>query len=258
VHPLLTVVEWHGVARPIGSYGALLALAFVCGSALSVRTAELRGLDVGAVISALAGAIGAGCAGAYLCSVIVLWPQLGSLRAAIAQPGIVFYGGLVAGGLAFTGLARSSGLPALTALDCALPGLPVAHALGRLGCWFGGCCYGAISDLPWAVAYPDGHPAALPRHPWPLYEASALLLLAAVFWPQARFASWPGRRAAGYLVSYAALRLALEPLRGDPERGVFLHGGCSVSQVVSLLLLMAALAFLARPRPLQAWARADR
>jgi phosphatidylglycerol:prolipoprotein diacylglycerol transferase len=256
VHPVLTIVEWHGIARPIGSYGVLLALALVCGSALTVRAAQQRGLDAGAVISALAAAIGAGCAGAYACSVLVLWPQLGSLSAAIAQPGIVFYGGLIAGGLAFALCARGFGLPVGETLDSALPALPVAHALGRVGCWFGGCCYGAVSDLPWAIAYPDGHPAALPRHPWPLYEAAALLLLAAVFWPRARFASQPGRRAAAYVAGYALLRYALEPLRGDAERGVFLHGACSVSQALSLLLLAAALAFLASP--LQAWARADR
>lgn len=243
MHPVLTVVEWQGVARPVGSYGAMLVLALLCGSALTLRAAQRRGLDVGSVISALAGAVAAGCVGAYACSVAVSWGRLGSLHAALEQPGIVFYGGLISGGLALAGCARMFGLPPSAALDCALPGLPIAHALGRLGCWLGGCCYGARSDLPWAVAYPESR---VTRHPWPLYEAALLLLLAAAFWPQQRFAARPGRRAALYLASYAFARFWLEPLRGDPERGLFWNGSLSFSQLLSVLLLTAALAFLAR------------
>lgn len=93
--------------------------------------------------------------------------------------------------------------------------LPVGQAIGRLGCFFHGCCWGREADLPWSVHLHD----AL-RHPTPLYEAGLDLLLAAAI------ASWRGRDwPAGhlfrrYLVGYAAIRFALDPLRGDAQLAV--------------------------------------
>jgi phosphatidylglycerol---prolipoprotein diacylglyceryl transferase len=255
VHPVLTVLTWGGTSRAIGSYGALLALALLVGASLTLRNAVRAGLESGAVIAALAGTIGIGLLGAYLGSLLVLWVTLGSLSAALLQPGIMFYGGALSGACAFVALARAFGLPALTMLDLALPGLPLAHAIGRVGCLLGGCCYGAPSTLPWAIVYrhalaPAAHPA-LARHPWPLYEAACLLGLAALFaapkWPAWR----PGQRAALYALLYAAVRCGLEPLRGDAERGVWLQGTCSVAQLIGLATGLGAVVLLcARQRPL--------
>jgi phosphatidylglycerol:prolipoprotein diacylglycerol transferase len=248
MHPVLTVLEWGGVTRPIGSYGASLALALLTGAALTLRSAARAGLDTGAMISVLSGAIGFGFVCAYLASALVLWAELGSLSAAIVQPGIMFYGGAIGGALGFAGLSGAFGLPVAAAFDTTLPALPIAHAIGRLGCFFGGCCFGAPSTLPWAIVYdhplaPAAHPA-LSRHPWPLYEAACLLALAALFASPKFFAGRPGRRAALYVALYAAVRCTLEPLRGDAVRGVFLHGCCSVAQLISLATGAAAVVFL--------------
>jgi phosphatidylglycerol:prolipoprotein diacylglycerol transferase len=241
MHPILTTLSWHGVTRPVGSYGALLALALLVGSALLLRAGARAGLEQGAVISALACAIGLGFVGAYACSVLVLWPQLGSHSEALARPGIVFYGGLAGGAAGLVLAARRFGLPVLVLLDCAVPALPVAHAIGRIGCWLGGCCYGAESQLPWAVRYPA---ESVTRHPWPLYECACLLLMAAVCGRGEPFARPPGRRAAPYLLCYALLRLPLELLRGDRVRGLLLHGGLSVSQLLSIGALLVSIAWL--------------
>jgi prolipoprotein diacylglyceryltransferase len=88
------------------------------------------------------------------------------------------------------------------------------------------------------VRYPG---EAVTRHPWPLYECAGLLLLAALFWNPERFA---GRRAPLYLACYALLRLPLEALRGDRVRGLMLHGWVSVSQLLSIVVLIGALAWL--------------
>lgn len=90
--------------------------------------------------------------------------------------------------------------------------LPVGQAIGRLGCFFHGCCWGAPTDAPWAVWL---HGAA--RHPTPLYEAALDLALAAAIatW---RGRDWPaGHLFRRYLVGYAAIRFALDPLRGDAQ-----------------------------------------
>src|SRR2546429_7300938 len=46
----------------------------------------------------------------------------------------------------------------------------LALAIGRLGCFLAGCCYGRPSELPWAVVFPELGPPA--RHPLQLYSAA--------------------------------------------------------------------------------------
>lgn len=249
MYPQLTSLHWQGISRPIGSYGVMLTLALWVGSALVLREGRRAGLEEGALISSLATVVAAGFMGAVLCSVAVRWLQLGSLWQAMAAPGIVFYGALAAGGAGTWLAARVFDLPARDMLDVMIPGLPVGHALGRVGCLLGGCCYGAPSSLPWAVHYPG---ETLSRHPWPLYEAAGLCALALIFGrikPPALLKA-PGGRAMAYVVGYALLRLVLEPLRGDSVRGVFTALGVSLStsQLISLTLLAIFAGFLCSPR----------
>ena len=71
-------------------------------------------------------------------------------------------------------------LPIMPVLAAATPALAIGHALGRVGCFLVGDDYGRPSDLPWAVAFPQGlPPTAVPVHPTQLYETAALTALAA-------------------------------------------------------------------------------
>jgi phosphatidylglycerol:prolipoprotein diacylglycerol transferase len=243
MHPKLTTLHFHGASAPIGTYGALLVLALGVGAWLVLRRGMRAELDEGALISSLALAVAGGFVGAFGFSVIVRWVQLGSLPAALAQPGIVFFGALLGGALALAGAARRFELPVLVTLDVMLPAVPVAHAIGRVGCFFGGCCFGAPSELPWAVHYPG---EAIARHPWPLYEAALLCVLAVVF-ARPLSMSVPGRRAVAYVMCYAALRMLLEPLRGDVVRGVF--WSISTSQLIAACVIAGCAYALKKLRP---------
>jgi phosphatidylglycerol:prolipoprotein diacylglycerol transferase len=232
LYPQLTTLHWHDIAWPIGSYGTMLALALWVGAVLALRRGKRAGLEEGALISSLALTVAGGFIGAFACSIGVRFIQLGSLQAALEQPGIVFYGALLGGALGLSAGARCFGLPLLATMDAMLPALPIAHAIGRIGCYLGGCCYGAPSTLPWAVHYPG---ETIARHPWPLYEAAVLCLLAILF--STHPARAPGRHATLYILGYACTRLLLEPLRGDTLRGVFGPFALSTSQLISLLVL---------------------
>ena len=246
MHPKLTTLHFHGGSWPIGSYGVLLVVALAAGAWLALARGKRAGLEEGALISSLALAVAGGFVGAFALSIGVRFVQLGSLMAAFAQPGIVFFGALLGGALALAAAARRFELPVLVTLDVMLPAVPVAHAIGRVGCFFGGCCFGAPSELPWAVHYPG---EALARHPWPLYEAALLGLIALICWrpvqPSAAYV--PGRRAALYVMCYAALRLTLEPLRGDAVRGM-IHG-ISTSQLIAACLIAGCALTLKKLRP---------
>jgi phosphatidylglycerol:prolipoprotein diacylglycerol transferase len=243
MHPRLTTLHFHNGSWPIGSYGVLLVLALGAGSWLALRRGKRAGLEEGALISSVACAVAGGFVGAFVVSVGVRFVQLGSLSSALAQPGIVFFGALLGGAVALAAAARGFGLPVLETLEAMLPALPVAHAIGRIGCFFGGCCFGAHSELPWAVHYPG---ESLARHPWPLYEAAALSVLAVLFWTGPSRA--PGQRVMLYVLAYACVRLLLEPLRGDSARGVFGALALSTSQIIAACLIAVSALAAARPR----------
>src|SRR6185503_488647 len=69
-------------------------------------------------------------------------------------------------------------LPIIPILAAASPALAIGHAIGRIGCFLVGDDYGRPSDLPWAVAFPEGLPPTLIRvHPTQLYESIALFVI---------------------------------------------------------------------------------
>lgn len=252
MHPVLTTFEWGGHVLPLASYGLCVALALLLGGVCSLALAVRHGLEAGAMIAASASAVLLGFVGSYLMFAAVSWLHGSPLATALAQPGLVFYGGAAFAFGGFCLAARALSLPAAVALDAAAPVLPLAHALGRVGCFLGGCCYGAPSHGPFAVTYhdllaPAAHPA-LPRHPWPLYEALALVAIAVVVTRRPVEPLRPGQRFLAYVVLYALARLVLEPLRGDAVRGVF-FGAASTSQLFAGFTLLVALLYpRVRPR----------
>lgn len=251
MHPLLTVIEIGDRALPIGSYGSMLCLALGLAGFGALRSARAAGLDMGACIATLGVVIAAGFTGAALLHAGAQVLRAGALSAIAGPPGLAFFGGAIAATVALLACGRLFGLPALLLADAAVPYLCGAHALGRIGCLLGGCCYGAHWHGPFAITYDDPFApvAALgTRHALPLYEGLALLALAGLFALRAPRDPGSGRRFFAYAAAYGALRLLLEPLRGDAARGVFLDGALSTSQVVAALVLCVAIAARARAR----------
>ena len=217
-----TLFELFGA--PIPSYGFFMALAF--GLGLAVRRHEKRRLgydrderqwavSVGALLGAMIGAK----LGMLL---FVSWSGLGQLLRLMLSldfSGKTVVGGLVGGYLGVEVAKRLVGIRYSTGDAYALA-LPLAQAVGRLGCFLHGCCYGAAlqqGQLPWAV-----HVHGAWRHPAPLYEAGLDLALAAWLWRQRGRGLMQGHLFRRYLIGYATIRLVMEALRGD--RGVVVWG----------------------------------
>lgn len=170
---------------------------------------------------------------------------------AVWHGGLVWYGGLVGGLLGAWGYVRRHRLPFLALLDAAAPFVALAHAIGRIGCFFNGCCYGRPTMSWCAVLFP-GH--AEPVIPTQLIEAAGLLGLFVILrlLQRPRFLRAPGRLFGGYLALYAMLRFPLEFLRGDQPP--FL-GPLTLQQVISIGLIGLGVSFLRRlPSPrLSTW-----
>ena len=125
-----------------------------------------------------------------------------------------------------------------------IPGLVLGHAFGRMGCFFGGCCFGGVTDGPFGVVFPAGSVAAqtypgengasLPLYPTQLFEACfefLLFLFMVIF--RKKFTKY---NLGIYAVAYGVFRFLIEFLRGD-DRGS-LAGALSPSQWTSIVLVI--------------------
>ncbi len=94
------------------------------------------------------------------------------------QGGFVFYGGALLGGFCGSFWIWRKKLDLPLWLDFSAPLVALGYGLGRLSCFFAGCCYGRYSDLPWALTFHGAAPSPyLPRHPTQLYAVVWELLL---------------------------------------------------------------------------------
>lgn len=241
MHPELARLHLFGVERPIYTYGVLVTLGMAAGIGVAVRRARRFGVDRFDALAVGLLAVGGGLAGGVALFVAVHLRLFLAQPSLLAQPGLVFYGGLLGGAGAALLYCRAYGVPLARAADAAAPGLALGHAIGRVGCLMGGCCYGRPvgPSFPLAVEV-----AGALRHPVQLYEAAGLCLIAAAtaLAPGA-VTRRPGLTFALYLAAYAPLRFVVERWRGDDfERGFVVPGLVSTSQAIAAVVFVAAVA----------------
>lgn len=250
--PVWASFELFGRPLLLTGYGIFAILGAAIGTYLCVRSARRLGFPAFDSFAASALGVAFGLLGAKLLFLLVSIPRIREEGIApfLAHGGLVWYGGVLGGGAVVIAYLRAYRLDIASFADAAAPALAVGHALGRIGCFMGGCCHGAPTTLPWGVRFPDtpffGGTPGVPLHPVQLYEAGAELLLAALVWglvgkvrKGGAFATW--------LVGYGAVRLAMELLfRGD-DRGTGVLGW-SPSTLLSVLAIAAGLAVSLRPQ----------
>lgn len=160
----------------------------------------------------------------------------------IWEGGLVWYGGLALGGAVGIFLFRKMGLNFLQSLDLCAPGLALAHGLGRVGCFFAGCCYGRPTHAPWGVTFNDPHslaPGGMPLHPTQLYESFLELLLFGVLAWLSRRKSPAGTVGWSYLLGTGLVRFFVEFFRDDPRGPVWMSW--PLTQWMSVGLILAGL-----------------
>jgi phosphatidylglycerol:prolipoprotein diacylglycerol transferase len=221
----------------------LVAIGAIVGLWLFDRELRRAGLPAGAIDAGFAGVIG-GLAGAKLLWVTEHAGEAPMAQLLLSRGGMSWFGGFAGGVVAGLVLMRRDRLPITAVLAAATPGLAVGHAIGRIGCFLVGDDYGRPSDLPWAVAFPEGlPPTTIPVHPTQLYEAAALIPIA---WLLLRWRRQgrPDRSVLGaYFVMAGTLRFAIEFLRVNTR----VLGPLTVAHLASAGVALVGLALLARP-----------
>jgi phosphatidylglycerol:prolipoprotein diacylglycerol transferase len=177
---------------------------------------------------------------------------LGTIRAAG-----VLMGGVIAGAAVFVLYGRRHGLPMLRIADAVVAPVALAQAIGRLGCFAAGCCYGVPvdPDNPIAVTFTDpaaaaqtGVPLHVPLAPTQLFQFANDLALAVVLTVLWRKDLRPGTTVSAYLVLYGLGRGVIELWRGDAQRGLFFGGVVSTSQALSVVSIAIGVVLFVRFR----------
>jgi len=229
------------------TYGLLVVLGYGAGLWLATRQARRTGLDANRILDLGIFIALAAVLGSKALMLVEDWRYYTSNPSAIfslatLQAAGVFYGGFLAALLAAAWYIRRHRMPFLQTADAFVPGLLIGHAIGRMGCFAAGCCWGRPTDVPWAVTFSDpyahdlvGVPLGLPLHPAQLYEVAALLLIWAAMWPIARRRTFPGQMLSLYLILYGVVRFGLEFAR-DRAGSQMPFGLLSLSQFLALLM----------------------
>ncbi len=189
MRPILFIVPGWNV--PIHSYGILVLLACFSALAISVWRVRRDKIDPNVVYEVAAWLFLGGAVGARTVYVLAHLDTVHSLSDVLQswKGGNNFYG-CILGGLAGSILYwLRRPFPFWKMTDVAAPAVAIGIAIGRIGCFLNGCCYGCVSHLPWAVRFPAGSHAwarqvdaglisplttySLPVHPTQIYASLA-------------------------------------------------------------------------------------
>lgn len=254
MHPeLITFPLFGGVT--IHTYGALVALAFLVGLLWVKREAALHGQDPALALDLVFYIIIAALIASRILGIITDPADRARIAAdpisilKIWQGGLVFYGGFIGAILISLWFFRKHKLPALIYFDIFAPGLPLGHAIGRLGCFMAGCCYGKVAHgNPWyAVIFPDistsSAPGGIPLYPTQLMESSGEFFIFLLLLVVRKYKRFDGQLVATYLILYSILRAIIELFRGDVIRGFVIDPWLSTSQFISIMMFIIGATF---------------
>lgn len=251
MHPVLFEI----FGKEIRSYGVMAALGFLAAIVTWLWMGRRENRPDGFAADLGFWLMAGGIVGSRLAYVLANWSYYAAAPLEILridQGGLIFYGGLILASLILVVFARRHRLPLWHMADFAIPGLAIGHAVGRIGCFLNGCCYGRPAGASmWGVVYPAVcEPGQLfpgvALFPVQLLESIGLFII----W-LALLTAYPRRRKDGsvfalYLLLYPPCRFLLEYLRGDTRQTWFV---LNVAQLLSIaLFLVGILLFVWLPR----------
>ena len=164
------------------------------------------------------------------------------------EGGMAFHGGCIGVIVAGILFCRYHQLDFWKGADLYVVTIPIGLGLGRIGNFINAELYGRVTDVPWAMVFPNGGP--LPRHPSQLYEAllEGIVLFTLLWtlknkpWQQTPSRFWPhGSMLALFLIAYGIMRITVEFFREpDAHLGeVFLS--LTMGQLLSTIMIVAGL-----------------
>ncbi len=235
----------------LSSYGVAMALAFllmVWLSSAAAKEPSLRAvvpMGPGELADWASWAILGGIAGGRLLYVVMNWDgyRTNPLELiAVWHGGLIWYGGFAGGVVTTAVYLRRHGYGFLAGVDQVIPFVALGHAIGRIGCFFNGCCYGKPTTAWCGVQFP-GHPQ--PVVPTQLFESASLvaLFVALRLLQTPERLRRPGQLFGMYLISYGIIRWIIEYWR---DLQPIVWHGLTIAQVISAGLVIVGAVLILR------------
>ena len=244
MHPILFKIG----PITIYTYGVLIATAFFLGLALAVRQARMEGEDLQKIMDLGFYILLSAVVGSRLLYIAVEFREYLSnpLRIfKVWEGGLVFYGGFIMAMAVVIIYVKKNEMSLWKVGDILAPSVAIGQGVGRLGCFFAGCCYGRETDVPWAVIFKNPNtlaPMDVHLHPTQLYDSANGLIIFAALLILRKFKKFDGQLFWTYTLLYAVGRFIVEIFRGD-ERG-FVTASLSTSQFIAIPLLAISIVML--------------
>ncbi len=224
-------VLFHAGSFVVHTYGVVLMLAFLVALGRAYTVAKRQAdpdmppdniLDVGIWMIVI------GVLGARLMFVVIGWhdysraPDFPGNIFKVWQGGLSFHGGLFGGIGALVVYCLIKRMSILKVADLFVPSVMIAYAIGRIGCFLNGCCYGAPTAMPWGVRFLDDGTGHLtpPSHPTQLYATAlaALFFIGLVY--AERHRRYLGQVSCWFLLGTATERFIMEIWRAGTTSDV--------------------------------------
>src|SRR5215212_661868 len=235
--------EIHLGPLTLQTFGICFAAGFIGAGALIARRFKELGRPPDWAYEMIFAGLAGGLVGSRVDFLAQNWSKVSGdlLGNLFSGTGLVWFGGLVGGAAGVLLWAWRRGYLGIELLDVTAVPIALGYAIGRIGCQLSGDGdYGVASDLPWAMAYPDGTVSTTTEvHPTPIYESLAMGLVALGLW-RLRGRLEPGMVFALYLVISGAERLLVEFIRRNDDVAF----GLTLPQLVSVGMIAAGAAWL--------------
>ncbi len=221
------------------TYGVLVFSGVLLVYLSSLREAKRENIDKKNFSDIIFWSILFGFIGARVFYILVEFEHFSDspLRFIFGRSGFIFYGGIIFGLGTFYLLARKHKLDFLKLVDIISLNIPLGHALGRLGCFSYGCCYGLPTSSWIGIKFPPNSPAGslgVKVIPTQLISFLFLLLLFFTLLAIKKKQKFKGQIVLSYSILYGLFRFIIEFYRNDPRGAI---GGFSTSQFIALILV---------------------
>ncbi|RKY42949.1 MAG: prolipoprotein diacylglyceryl transferase [Candidatus Makaraimicrobium thalassicum] len=220
------------------SYGLLVAAGFLLSTILILRDSEKFGMRSDSIFDCLIVILIGGLIGGRLLFVLINWEYYCRypLRALMFyEGGLAFQGALAVAVLSGAVMSRIKKLSFWKASDLIAPYIALGQAVGRIGCYLNGCCYGRVIERGIGVTFPG---ETVMRIPTQTYSSLFLLMIFMVLIALRKRRLFDGYLFTMYMILYASFRFFMDFMRGD-NLAVFL--GIRISQIISIGMFLCGI-----------------
>ncbi len=237
-------------------YGVMIATAYFTSYFYLLKRAKNWGYDEKFISDFMFYLVIWGLIGAKILYIITFFNQFGEnfyerikniFSFDTIRAGFVFYGGLISGGFFFYMYTKKKKLNFLRLADFFSPALALSHSIGRIGCFFAGCCHGkqtnSITGVRFTNPYCEVDPLLLGHkiHPTQIYESFGNFIIFVILHKISKNNKKEGLIISIYTLFYSILRFTVEFFRGD-NRGSIIF--LSQAQFISILTFLFSIFFI--------------